>query len=133
MGGGYLGYDTNDWEIISEYYRFRDRNVGENTSRSSSAWFAQVGKIFGSWTPFVRYERAMLDPHDDYFIGQSAARSYRRSSIGARYALDSRSSFKIELSDTREDSVNQIDDEGSLVWFNGTGYRRASFQYSIAF
>jgi hypothetical protein len=133
MGGVYFGYDANDWEAIGEYYRFFNRDVLTGSPYGSMAWFTQVGKTFGSWTPYVRYERASLSPLDPYFTSQEFARSYRRSVVGARYALDSRASFKIELSATREDPLTQIDETGAGVLFRGASYRRASFQYSIAF
>lgn len=133
MGGAYFGYDANDWEAIGEYYRFSNGDVQTGADYSSTAWFAQVGKTFGSWTPFGRYERASLNPQDVYFSSQALGRSYRRASVGVRYALDSRSSFKLELSTTREDAVIQLDDTGLGAPFPGASYRRAAFQYSIAF
>jgi hypothetical protein len=133
MGGAYFGYDANDWEAIGEYYRFANRDLQTQSTHGSAAGFVQIGKTFGSLTPFIRYERAALSPQDLYFTTQEMGRSYRRAAVGARYALDSRSSFKLELSATREDPLGQIDDSGFGVSFPGASYRRAAFQYSIAF
>jgi hypothetical protein len=133
MAGAYLGYDVNDYEAIAEYYHFFNSDVATGTRYPSTAWFAQVGRTFGSLTPYVRYERASLNPNDPYFTSLQTGRSYRRSVAGVRYALDSRSSFKFELSDTREYSVVLIDEVGLGVPFTGASYRRAAFQYSIAF
>jgi hypothetical protein len=133
MGGAYLGYDANDWEAIGEYYRFANRDTNAGTTYSSTAWFVQVGKTFGTLTPYARFERTSLNPEDAYFSSQRLARSYRRAVLGARYALDSRSSFKLELSATREDSQNQLDENGLSVLFPRASYRRAALQYSIAF
>ncbi|MEP7295983.1 MAG: hypothetical protein ABI702_07325 [Burkholderiales bacterium] len=133
MGGGYFGYDANDWEAIGEYYRFANRDAASGITYGSSAWFVQAGRSFGAWTPFARYEHTSLNPQDRYFTSQQWARSYRRSVAGARYALDGRSSFKIELSSTREAPLSQLDENGVFVQFSGASYRRLAFQYSIAF
>jgi len=131
--GGYLGYDASDWEVIAEYYRFANVDDATGARRHSSAWFAQVGKTYGAWTPFVRYERTAIEPNDNYFLSQRAGRSYRRAVLGARYAIDARSSFKFELINTSEAAVVQIDEFGLPVPFTGGSYRRAAVQYSIAF
>jgi len=133
MGGAYAGYDARDWEIIAEYYRFANTDLASGRRRNSSAWFAQAGRTVGAWTPYLRYERTALDEGDAYFASQDLGRSYRRVVLGTRYALDSRSSFKAELSSTREDAMLQLDESGLGVLFPRTSYRRASFQYSIAF
>ena len=133
MAGAYFGYDADDWEAIGEYYSFGNADVAGGPGRSSRAWFVHVGRAFGSLTPFVRYEQTALDPLDNYFRSQLAGRSYKRSVVGARYALDARSSFKLELSHTNESATSLLDESGSVVPFAGGSYRRASIQYSIAF
>ncbi|MGZ5130156.1 MAG: hypothetical protein ACXWJ1_02835, partial [Caldimonas sp.] len=133
MGGAYVGYDANDWEVFGEYYRFFDRNANDQTLRTSNAGFLHAGRSFGSLTPFVRYERVSLDPQDNYFAAQFTGRSYTRFVLGSRYALDAKSSIKFELSRTDEARVDQRDETGGLVVLPRAKYRRASFQYSIAF
>lgn len=133
MGGAYFGYDAHDWEAIVEYYRFANRDEAGGGTFGSSAWFAQVGRAFGAWTPFARYEHASLNAQDRYFASQQWARPYRRAVAGARYALDGRSSFKVELSATRESPFSQLDENGTYLQFLGANYRRLAFQYSIAF
>jgi hypothetical protein len=133
MAGAYFGYDANDWEAIGEFYAFRNADVAGGPSRSSKAWFVHAGRVFGSLTPFVRYERTSLNPQDNYFRSQLAGRSYRRIVVGARYALDSRSSLKLELSRTSEAATELLDDSGNPVALSSARYRRASLQYSIAF
>jgi hypothetical protein len=100
---------------------------------NSKAWFVQLGKTFNAFTPFVRHERAALDEADPYFISQESGRPYQRTTAGVRYAIDARTSFKLEISRTRESSLNLIDDSGGLSPFAGGSYRRASFQFSAAF
>jgi hypothetical protein len=134
VGGAYCGYDADDWEAIGEYYHFADSDVGSGgAKRHSNAWFVQLGKTFGSVTPFARYERAALDPADGYFLSQASGRSYRRGSLGVRYAIDPRASIKLELSHTSEDGVVQIDEAGAAAPFAAASYRRSTVQYSVAF
>lgn len=131
--GGYFGYDAADWEAIAEYYRFANVNADTGVRHGSNAWFIHLGRTFGALTPFLRIEQAVLNPEDDYFRGQRYGRSYRRQAMGARYMLDSRSSFKFEWSHTGENAMTQLDENGLPVPFAGGSYRRAAFQYSIAF
>jgi hypothetical protein len=133
MGGGYFGYDENDWEMLGEYYRFANTDAAGGGSRSSNAWFVQVGKTFGAVTPFVRLEKAALNPLDNYFLSQASGRSYQRTALGLRYAVDPKASFKLELSNTSENAVDQLDENGGIAPFAGGKYRRAALQYSIAF
>ena len=132
MTGGYLGYDENDWEVIGEYYHFGNSPQG-GASLSSKAWFAQVGRTFGSVTPYLRLEKTGLNPGDDFFRSQASGRSYTRSAAGMRYALDPRSSLKLELSRTHESAIDLLDADGAVTPFAARSYRRGSVQYSVAF
>ena len=78
-------------------------------------------------------ERVSLDSADNYFMSQGSGRSYKRLSAGLRYALDAKSSLKLELSNTNEAAVSQIDENGAASPFAGGSYRRGSVQYSVAF
>jgi hypothetical protein len=133
MLGAYAGYDADDWEVLAEYYGFRNADAAGGGGRNSNAWFAQIGKSFGQWTPFVRHERASLDAADRYFSSQMSGRSYSRSSAGLRYAVDPRSSLKLELSSSTETAVTLLDAAGAPVVLGRGSYRRGAFQYSIAF
>ena len=95
--------------------------------------FVHLGRTFGSWTPYVRYERASIDSKDNYFNAQVTGRSYTRGVPGARYALDARSSLKFELSSSTEPELNQRDEFGGNVFAPAVSFRRAAVQYSIAF
>jgi hypothetical protein len=131
--GAYFGYDADDWEAIGEYYAFRNADTTTDINRSSHAAFVHLGRGFGALTPYARIEQTSLNPEDNYFRSQALGRSYRRSVVGARYALDLRSSVKIELGTTRESALMQIDETGAAVPFVGGSYHRAAFQYSLAF
>jgi hypothetical protein len=133
MVGAYAGYDEGDWEVIAETYHFGNEDAGGGGTRSSNAWFGQVGRTFGNLTPFVRLEQVALDSTDKYFISQESGRSYRRTAVGLRYALDPKVSLKFELSSTREDATSLIDEAGGLMPFTARSYQRAGFQYSVAF
>src|SRR5258706_9358091 len=133
MAGMYVGYDESDYEVFGEYYRFANVDDGDAARHRSSAWFMHVGRTFGSLTPYVRLERALLDPGDRYFLALGAGRSYSRTVVGARYTIDARSSLKLELSNTSESPVLQFDENGLVVPYLGGKYRRAGFEYSIAF
>jgi hypothetical protein len=131
--GGYLGYDARDWEVIGEYYRFNDVADDGGGGRTSHAGFLHLGRTFGAFTPFLRYERASIDPADDYFRSLQRGRSSTHLVLGARYAFDANSSLKLELRKSREAAARQVDANGNLVDLPDVGYHRALIQYSIAF
>ncbi len=133
MAGAYAGYDENDWEAIAEYYRFSNSDAAGGGSHSSSAWFAQVGKTFGELTPFVRFENASLNANDNFFRSQSSGRSYKRTGVGLRYALDAKSSLKAEFASTRENAIDQLDENGASAPFSARSYKRLAVQYSVSF
>ena len=60
-------------------------------------------------------------------------RSYTRLVAGARYAIDPRSSFKLEASRSDAAGITLIDETGMAVMVPRARYNRAAFQYSIAF
>ncbi|MEQ1807290.1 MAG: hypothetical protein ABL900_18075 [Burkholderiaceae bacterium] len=133
MLGGYLGYDAHGWEGMAEYYRFANSDLGTGTRRSSQAGYLQIGRNYGTLTPYARYERAALDGADNFFVAQRVGRSYTRGSIGARYDLDARAALKVELGVTREDASLLIDETGAAIATGQARYRRLAVQYSIAF
>ncbi len=108
--GAYGVYTENDWEVLSEYYRFNDSNVsigdptlGPNGSHHKSwAAYAQAGRSFGKFTPYVRWESALLDQLDGYFgdLAAPIGSSYRRYAGGLRYDLTSSTALKFEADRT---------------------------------
>jgi hypothetical protein len=131
--GAYFRYDAADWEALGEYYRVGNSDVATGIRRFSNLWFAQVGRTFDSLKPYLRFERASLDPADNYFLSLQSGRSYKRAVAGLRYDLDTRSAVKLELNSTSESAVMQIDASGNPVPFADAKYRRAAVEYSIAF
>ena len=102
--GAFAVLDKGNWEVISEYYRFRNKDLSGTTGTHSSwAGYAQAGYTLGeNWTPYVRLEKAVLDQTDNYFLGQNSGRSYQRQALGLRYNLNPQSALKLELNQTRE-------------------------------
>lgn len=124
--GPYAVYDDGVWEAIYEYYGFNNDNVESNTGAStgshrSRAWFAQVGRRFGPWMPYARYEKASLDLADNYFALLASGRSYTRSLGGLRYDVNPRAAFTVELNHTKQDDPSV------------PNYNEFRFQYAIGF
>lgn len=133
MAGAYAEFDSETWNVLGEYYNQRNRDVSTALSHSNNLWFVQASRNYGSLTPYLRFERANLDPADDYFRSLLIGRAYRRVLVGLRYDLDTRSAIKTEFSDTRESAVLQIDASGAVMPFSAARYRGVAVEYSIAF
>lgn len=123
MTGVYGTYITDEWELLSEYYHFNNYDtLGGGDKHGSNAWFAQLGRNFGVWTPYGRYEKTSLNQNDPYFFNQVSGISYTRTALGLRYDLTPTSALKAELNRTRMNGTNfngLIDDsfsEARLQW-----------------
>jgi hypothetical protein len=123
--GGLAVFDTERWEVIGEYYRFRNQDLAGGTGRHSSwAGFAQAGYRFApGWTPYARFERAALDQGDAYFANQDSGRSYRAGIVGLRYDLTANAALKFELNQVRQEQAG-----GGDVHSHG-----ARFQFAVRF
>ncbi len=99
MTGGYATYDNDNWEVMAEYYDFRNRDLAGGTGlHTSSAWYAQAGyNLNDLFTPYVRYEDAALNAADPYFALQATGAAYHRAIAGLRYNLTPKSALKAEL------------------------------------
>ena len=106
MLGGYFFLSKDRWEVISEYYLFRnqDRN-GRTGPHRSWAGYTQLAYNIGDWTPFVRAERAKLDQTDNYFGVLTGGRSYQRVSGGLRYDVAPSAALKFEFLGTRKEDL----------------------------
>lgn len=131
MTGLYGIYLNDDWEVLTEYYHFNNRTLKSampknGDTHASNAWFAQVGRNFGVWTPFARYEKTSLNPSDPYFFSQINGIPYSRQAVGLRYDLSATSALKAEFNRTRINGAN----------FNGLvndGYSEARLQWAVRF
>lgn len=103
--GAFAALERGSWELIGEYYGFRNRDLsGASGLHSSWAGFAQAGYTLGAaWTPFVRLEKAVLDQGDHYFLGQTQGGSYQRQALGLHYRLNPLAALKLEFTHTREE------------------------------
>lgn len=122
MLGGYAFYDRDDWESIAEYYRFDNKDVSGSTgSHKSWAAFVQLGRNFGNWTPYGRFEKTLLDQADNYFSQQTSGASYVRPVLGIRYDLNPKAALKLQINHTR------VTDRAP------ESYNEAQVQYAIRF
>jgi hypothetical protein len=100
--GVYFAYDTDRFEYLGEYYRFNDRDLTDNSpAHRSSAGFLQLAWRLPLATPYVRYERAVLNQSDNFFSLQDDGMSYYRAALGLRFDLDPASALKLELGRTK--------------------------------
>ena len=102
MVGAFAVLDRDNWEFISEYYKFRNKDLSSGTGTHSSwAGFAQLGyAVSEAWMPYLRLEKASLDQTDNYFALQNSGRSYKSSVVGLRYNVNPQSALKLELNQT---------------------------------
>jgi hypothetical protein len=125
MFGGSAVYITRDWEVMSEYFGFDDKDMSGTTGTHTSwAGYLQAGRNINNLTPYVRLERAVLDQQDNYFSMQASGQSYARQLVGLRYNLNPNTALKFELMNS-----NFMADPGRTA----LGYRSLSVQYAIAF
>jgi len=113
MFGGWLAYLDDGWEIMAEQYSFRNSDIGSGLRHSSSAAYAQLGRQFGAWTPYGRYEVTSLDQTDAYFAQQESGQSYKRFVAGLRYDISPRTALKLEANRTRH-TDREIDSHSEL-------------------
>ena len=99
--GPYASYHNDQWEILSELYKFSNQDLSGGTGRhGSTAWYAQAGYNTGRVTPYVRTERASLDQRDNYFAALISGRSYNTHSLGLRFDLTTSVALKFEAGRT---------------------------------
>lgn len=126
MAGGYAVFNDDRWELMTEYYRFRNEDLsGTSGKHASSAWYAQAGYGIDSFTPYARHERTRLDQADSYFAAQESGRSYRRAVAGVRYDVTPKTAVKVEFNRTRQA------DRGAAV--SDANYSEARFQVAVRF
>ncbi len=108
--GADLEYLANNIELLSEFYQILDK---DKESFSSNAWYVQGGyKIAGRITPYVRFEKVMVDENDPYFIALGTS-DLKKTIAGMRFDIMLTSSLKIEAR-----FINSIDNfqEYGIQW-----------------
>ncbi len=99
--GPYASYNSDNWEILGELYKFRNQDLSGGTGTfGSSAWYAQAGYNTGRFTPYIRTERTSLNQADNYFAVQTSGRSYNSTSLGLRFDLAASVALKFEAGRT---------------------------------
>ena len=123
MLGAYAFFESDNWEVIGEYYSFSNTDLyGVSGKNQSSAGFVQAGYLLADrLTGFARYEKADLSKKDPYFALMNTGSSYNQSTIGLRYELDPRSALKVQY--------EQIADDGNA----GQTVNWLRAQYSVRF
>ena len=131
MLGAFAYYESDNWELISEYYHFNDSDLfGTAGTNQSWAGFAQAGyHLAERLTGFARYEKAALNQNDPYFALMNGGNqgttfygsSYNRSTLGLRYDLDQRASVKLQF----EQMVDDADADQVVNWMR--------MQYAVRF
>jgi hypothetical protein len=107
MVGGYVHLDSDNAEVISEYYHITDKDdTAGAVERTSELYFAEVMVPVGSWKPYLMYERANLDKNDSYFKAQANAMNYDRSTVGLRYELSPTTTAKLQWSATHSNDLD---------------------------
>ena len=103
MLGAYAIYESDQWQVLGEYYHFSNHDESANSgSHSSWAGFLQAGYRVGSVTPYIRYEKTSLDQTDHYFSDQESGRSYQRDVAGVRYDLNHQVALKAEWNHSKD-------------------------------
>jgi hypothetical protein len=104
MEGVFAQYDPENFELLTEYYHFNNRDLEPGgTSHSSYAGYVQLSYIVqGRFTPYLRYESTSFDQLDTYFEHQDGGLTYKRVLGGLRYDIDPAVALKAEISNTDE-------------------------------
>ena len=108
MLGGYATFDNDDWELMAEYYGFRNRDLGSSAGQrlTSKAWYVQAGyNLNDHFTAYARYENSGLNAADPYFALMDSGRSYKRSVAGLRLNVTPKAALKAEWVRSTEDNV----------------------------
>ena len=125
MAGLYAYLSNNDWEGITEYYLFNNKDLdGGMSSHTSSAAFLQIGRTLNSnLTPYYRFEQSDLSQTDNYFAAQTSGRSYTRHALGIRFDVNAKAAIKLEANSTDQDTAAAT----------SVKYNEVRTQFAIAF
>ena len=124
--GPYFAFNTDAWEILGEYYKFRNRDLSGTTgTHGSNAWYTQVGYNTGRVTPYARYEKATLDQTDNYFAFLNSGRAYNTGSLGLRFDLTNSVALKFEAA---RSSIRNV-----TIFGTNNHYNEFRTQFAIRF
>jgi len=101
VAGAFGVYDTDSWEVLSEAYWFDNVDSHQSANaHQSKAYFVQAGYRLPYFIPYARYERALLDQTDQYFLRLLSGGSYYRTAAGFRDDLTQKVALKFEVANT---------------------------------
>ena len=84
-------YENGIADVTAELFRFK------NDTHSAKAWYVEVSRGIGSYTPFVRYETLDASAGDPYLGALSGGTSREQRIAGVRYDIDPvHSSIKVQ-------------------------------------
>ncbi|MEK6578816.1 MAG: hypothetical protein AABZ55_06285 [Bdellovibrionota bacterium] len=138
MYGGFVIFDEHGVDFLAELYHYSnsDLTVPNSKSQSSTFGFAQVGYgISERFTPFVRFERASLNPSDVYMkeLSQGSmqqGRSYTKEAIGIKCDINDKTAVKFEAAHTVIGGDGSINSVGDLATVTFNEWR---MQYALGF
>ena len=116
MAGAYAAYDANDWEIFAEYYRFFDTDVLTGRRPRAMPASSTPAAVSASGLPISDTSARPLMPATSTAAASTKAACTGDTFVGSRYALDARSSVKLELSHTDEACLSQLDELAASSW-----------------
>ena len=114
-------YDDDGWEIIGEAYRTATVDLSGSAGRHAGRLgYLHLGRSFDDrWMPYLRWERAVLDPTDTYFALLANGHTYTRQVLGMRYNADPRAAIKLEFNRTNDQGLGHALDEWRLQYAVG--------------
>ncbi len=111
MTGGYLAYESDTFQFLSEFYNFMNKDVTDETNaieHRSWAYFAQASYAIDKIVPYAMYEKTSFDFGDPYFYSQGNAKSYERQTLGIRYDFDPQACLKLQHMQTNQTVPEEI-------------------------
>ena len=115
--GGYAGLESDTWELLAEYYHFRNHEVSANGAGPNSwAGFVQFGRRFDRVIPYGRVEEGSFARGDGFFSRQRFGQSYEQWSLGVRYDVTPSAALKVEAYRVTEQDLDRRESGARLQW-----------------
>jgi hypothetical protein len=91
MVGGYVSFLGSQYELIGEYQRVMN-HLEASAVEHTDAGYVYAGRRFGSFVPYVRYDRINYPRIDPFFVTDDASMGL----VGARYDFAATGTVKLE-------------------------------------
>ena len=106
---GHAVYHNSLWEVMAEGYLIRDRPDG-GSAHYSPAFFTQLSRKFGLWTPYARYTYYNVSRNDLLYTlawaGGVNAGVHYGPSLGLRYDFSDFAAFKVQYDYLHDSGFN---------------------------